>query len=100
MSAARQIVNGPIARPAYIGLPCSSSPGVPLLTSTSIMNVFSSAQWAGIRQWSKTTLCDPLPLRPSRLPQSSSIVHSLFGATNSSIWGASGSASGITACPM
>ena len=44
MIAARLRVNGPIARPAYIGLPWSSSPGVPLLTSTSTMNVFSSPQ--------------------------------------------------------
>ena len=64
------------------------------------MNVFSSAQWAGIRPWSKTMLWDPLPFRPSRFPQSSSIVHSLFGATNRRNWGASGSVSGISAWPM
>ena len=32
------------------------------------------------------SLCEPLPFSPSVSPQSSSIVHSLRGATNSRIW--------------
>ena len=89
-----------IARPEYIGLPCSCDPGVPPPTSTSIMFA-SKPQLAGIRLWSKRMLCDPEPLRPSMSPQSSSISHSLRGATNRSSGGtAVGSSDGRSACPM
>ena len=101
MIAASDSVKHEIARPPYIGLPCSRRPGVPSLTSKSTISLSSSAQWAGMRPPSKTIVCEPLPFRPSRWPQSSSIVHSLFGATNSSIRGIPRSSSpGSTAWPM
>ena len=37
MTAPSEIVNTDIARPEYIGLPCSRQPGVPPATSMSIM---------------------------------------------------------------
>jgi hypothetical protein len=82
-------------------LPWIRAPGVPPLTSTSTMIVSSSAQCSGMRPPSKRTLCEPDPRRPSVSPQSSSIVHSLRGATNSSIRGGPGTpSSGISAWPM
>ena len=62
-------------------------PGVPLLGSTSIMLVSSSARCDAIRPFSKRMLCEPLPLSPSWSPQSLSISHSLSGAMNSIIRG-------------
>jgi hypothetical protein len=58
---ATDIVNTHRARPQYSGLPCSSSPGVPLLGSTSIMLVSSSARCDAMRPLSKRMLCEPLP---------------------------------------
>ena len=97
MTAASDIVKIAIPRPAYIGLPCSAEPGVPPATSTSIM-LASIAQSAGMRQSSKRRLCEPLPFRPIRSPQSSSISHSLRGATNASSFGGP-SGCGARTCP-
>ena len=71
------------ARPRYIGLPCRRWPGVPPELSTWSICVSGSAKYSGMRPPSKTMLLEPLPLRPSVCPQSSSIVHSLRGATKS-----------------
>ncbi len=88
VTAASEIVKIETARPEYIGLPCSREPGVPPPTSTSSM-LPSKAQLRGMRLASKRMLCDPEPLSPSMSPQSSSIFHSLRGATNSSCGGGS-----------
>ncbi len=75
-----------IARPPYIGFPCNSTPGVPRpATSKSTINASSIAQCAGIRPRSNVIVFEADPLSPIRRPQSSRIVNSLRGATNSSI---------------
>jgi hypothetical protein len=72
-----------MARPTNMGLPCRRCPGVPAVLSTCSICVSGSAKYSGMRPASKTMLFEPLPFSPSVWPQSSSIVHSLRGATKS-----------------
>ena len=88
------------ARPPYIGLPCSATPGVPSSTRTSIMLTSSRTAWAGTRAPSKRIVSEPVPLRPSESPQSSRTVNAERGATYRHTRGIPrSSVSGSIACP-
>ena len=80
IAAPSDIVNGPIERPRYMGLPWRRYPSVPSSLGMSTMNAPSIAQCAGIVPPSNVMLCDPEPLSPIVWPQSFSISQTPRGA--------------------